>query len=48
LKIDVSEENYKRLVEIKEETGAESIDEVLEWLLDFWFSWSERAKEVSK
>jgi len=48
LQIEVSDQNYERLVEIREKTGAESIDEVIDWLLDFWFSWSERARDISE
>lgn len=44
VQVKVSKENYERLLELKEITDADSIDEVIDWLLDFWFSWSERNK----
>lgn len=48
MQIEVSDQNYGRLVEIEEKTGAGSIDEVIDWLLDFWFSWRERADDIWK
>lgn len=40
----ISKRNYERLLKLKEKADADSIDEVIDWLLDFWFSWSERNK----
>jgi hypothetical protein len=44
LKIEVSRRNYRRLDELKRKTNAESLDEVVDWLLDFWYSWAERKR----
>lgn len=45
MQVEVSERNFERLLSLKEAAGADSIDEVIDWLLDFWFSWSERNKD---
>lgn len=44
MKIEVSKKNYRRLAELKQKTNAGSVDEVIDWLLDFWYSWAERKK----
>jgi predicted CopG family antitoxin len=42
IKIKISDENYRRLIEAKEEMGYDSIDKVIEDLLDFWGSFVNR------
>ncbi|MFQ6135258.1 MAG: hypothetical protein ACE5KU_05530 [Nitrososphaerales archaeon] len=38
VKIEISESNYRKLLEAKEELDYDSVDEVLEDILDFWLS----------
>ncbi len=41
VKIEISDSNYRKLLDAKEEMGYESIDAVLEVVLDFWWTFSE-------
>lgn len=47
MEITVSDRNYARLVELRAATEADSVDEVIDWLLDFWFSWFEKGEKDS-
>lgn len=46
--IKISDSNYQKLLAAKEETGYQSIDEVLEDILDFWFTFIELTKRRNK
>lgn len=48
MKIEISKKNYEGLEEIKEKTESESLDEAIEMLLDFWYSFYEKAGKISK
>lgn len=46
MRIEVSDATYARLLELKEKTKTDSLDEIIDWLLDFWSSWNEQIKET--
>ncbi|MEE9585967.1 MAG: hypothetical protein V3W09_03605 [Nitrososphaerales archaeon] len=43
MKIEVSEKNYNRLLNAQDEMNLQTIDETLDFILEFWLGWVNRA-----
>lgn len=48
VEIKISDSNYRKLLDAKEEMGYESIGEVLEDVLDFWLTFIEFSKRLGR